>query len=197
MVDYGETVEVLPDGLRLALRFGSAANSYLTERVYFVRWGQQRYLVPDWLMIELANNYNRGPAFRGKMFGILRLESEGLSRVREGVPEVPREFAKWFLPGEVELKVVDASVPAGSAVLEGRKVCYTIVFEGGADRGIYEGMRIRYPKGMTEFQGEILITAVTERGCVGEFSTWIGAGARVVPAAIGETISTFDKWGEW
>jgi len=77
--DQGDIVEALPDGLRLKLVLGKQHGSFLSERVYFVKWGDERFLVPDWALMRMVNNYNEGSFARSSMYGIPRLR-RGASR---------------------------------------------------------------------------------------------------------------------
>lgn len=195
--DHGEVVETLPDGLRLKLAFGDRRNSFLSERVYFVRWGGEHFLVPEWLMPEMVNNYNRGGSARSSMYGIPRLVREDAPHrtfiTPKGRPELPQRFARLLLTKPVELKVSKVSPPATRRVtgnVQGSSC--TIDFEGGSDKGIYVGMKFRYPKGVVLASGEIRITSVTPTTSTGAFAAFFGDGEKPNVPAVGETVSTSD-----
>jgi hypothetical protein len=198
--DHGEIVEAFPDGLRLKLAFGDARNSFLSERIYFVKWDTQRFLVPDWLMTRFINNYNQGGYARASMYGIPRLTKDGQPRrmfgadAPQGRPELPPKFAKLLHTKPATLKVTKVSDPASQNVTGqvNARAC-TIEFQGGADQGVYVGQEFRFPKEIRAAAGFIRITAVTATTSTGEFTAFYSAGQKVEVPTVGVTISTSDE----
>lgn len=198
--DHGEVVEALPDGLRLKLAFGDARNSFLSERIYFVKWADQRFLVPEWLMTRFINDYNQGGYARAAMYGIPRLVTEGQPRHMfgaagpQGRPELPPKFAKMLHTKPVDLTVAKVTEPTSRNVTGqvNARAC-TIEFQGGSDQGVYVGQEFRYPKAITAAAGFIRITAVTATTCAGEFTAFYSGGQSVTVPTAGETISTSDE----
>lgn len=194
--DHGEIVEALPDGLRLKLVFGDAHDSFLSDRIYFVKWGPRRYLVPDHLMLEFVNNYNQGGYSRSVMFGIPRLRQPGdpvrsfESENPPGQPELPPQFARYLTSKSIALKVSKVSDPA-SAGVTGDVRCRScqIEFDGGSDQGVFVGMECRYPKEISSTSGTITITAVTPSTCIGHYQVFYAADdADIKFPKVGETI---------
>lgn len=198
--DHGEIVQSLPDGLQLKLTFGDDHNSYLSERIHFVRWGDERFLVPAWLLPEFVNNYNRGGYARSAMYRIPRLIRNGQYHrwfsTPQGLPELPPEYAKLLMSAPVNLKVTAIS-PLTTRHVTGNvnRASCEIQFEGGSDKGIYIGMTFRYPKDLGLPVGEILITSITEAASTGRFVAFISGDQKVRLPEVGETISTTDDEG--
>jgi len=198
--DHGEVVEALPDGLRLKLAFGDARISFLSERVYFVKWADQRFLVPEWLMTRFINDYNQGGYARAAMYGIPRLTNEGQPRrmfaaaTPEGRPELPPKFAKLLHTKPAALRVTKVSDPTSRTVTGpvNSRAC-TIEFQGGADQGVYIGQEFRFPKALAAASGFIRITAVAATTSTGEFVAFYSGSEKVTVPTVGESISTSDE----
>jgi len=189
--DHGEIVEALPDGLTLKLVFGSPKNSFLSERMYFVRWNSARFLVPDWQMKQFVNNYNEGGFARESMFGILRMGGKPIlfdidEKELVGRPQLPPQFLKMLLDEPVGLRVTKAGELVRRAVTTGVIAQTSLLeFEGGSAKGIYEGMQFDYPRG-----GFIRITRVDAETCSGEFTAFTGPDEKTKSPAVGDTVMT-------
>lgn len=195
--DHGEIVESTPDGLTLKLVFGSAKNSYLSERIYFVRWGEERFLVPDWKLLELVNNFNRGGYACTSMHGIPRLTPPGESGHRpidpipDGKPELPPQFSKLLLASPVDLIVKNVTlkpVPPGKQIVE--SLDGTLEFEGGSAKGVFVGMEFDVPRGDNEDFGTIRITRVDTGTSSAEFDVFAGRNKSPRPPKVGDRIPT-------
>ncbi|MCB9838011.1 MAG: hypothetical protein H6813_01615 [Phycisphaeraceae bacterium] len=200
--DHGEIVGVEPDGLRLRLVFGSAHNSFLSERIYFVRWGEDRYLVPDWLMMEVVNNYNRGGWYREDMFGIPRLVPDGEhprrynaeSGQREGKPRLPDEFMPMLLDEPLALGVTHVSDIDVTEAEEHRKceTC-TVTFDRGTEAGIHAGMEFDFGSSRgRHVYGSYRITFADTGMSTAEFTVRSYAKAPSCLPSPGETVWTRD-----
>lgn len=171
--DHGDVVEHLPDGLRLKLAFGDAHQSYLSDRVYFVTWGSERFLVPDWLLLRFVNNYNQGGRTRREMHGIPRWFPEKDWRTYPPLPterpKLPKPFGDMLLPDGLRLRVSAVSLLQVEETEHAQTPDCRVEFEQGSDDGVFVGMEIHYPKHREMYQ-PIRITEVSARGCVGEYS---------------------------
>lgn len=196
--DHGEVEEVLSDGLKLELVFGTPKGSFLSERVYFVRWGKLRFLVPDWQLLEVVNNYNQGGFSRSQMYGIAKLEREddpgARAFVREkdvpdGLPELPEEYAKLLRQQPILLKVKRVTA-APERIVTGSvfSTTLTIEFDGGADQGVYLGMEFWYRS--EQGSSTIRITKVEAGSCRGELCEFHDQGRPTAHPQEGDTIRT-------
>ncbi len=196
--DHGDVLEALPDGLRLKLVFGNARNSFLSERIYFVKWGAERFLVPDWLMLQMVNNYNQEGFTRSSMFGIPRLLRDGAPRrmwdeAPDGRPELPPQFAKLLLTSPVSLKVSKVSADTRRGGRIGKISVRAVHFDAGSDKGIFTGMEFGYPKGSLGVTGTVRITGVTPTSSIGEFTAFFNDEQVPPIPTVGETISSSDE----
>lgn len=196
--DHGDVVEALPDGLILKLLFGSAQNSFLSERMYFVRWGREHFLVPDRQLIQFVNNYNEGGHARACMFGIPRLMREGEKRRLFGVegqlagrPQLPTEFMKMLLDKPVTLKVVQVSAVQTREVTTG-VACQSCLLEfgGGTNQGVFVGMTFDYPSEAGPGSGSVLITRADATTCTGEFTAYTNPREVAKQPVAGESVRT-------
>ena len=196
--DHGDIIEPLPDGLRLKLVIGQSGGSFLTERVYFVRWGERRYLVPDWAMMQVVNNYNEGGFGRINMFQIPRLERDGKRNgmyeeaAPPGKPVLPAEFAKLLRDDPISLKVTKVSPIAEARVTSGVDAykC-TFEFEGGSDRGVYLGQEFWLT--LSGASGKVQISRVDAGSCTGEFVAYGSPNTPIKQPTVGEVVNTGER----
>ncbi len=79
--NHGDIVETFDGGVivRLAIDTKISYFSFMSTKLYFVKWGERRYLVPEAQMLELVNNYNAGGYARKDLYSI-PLRSTGKCR---------------------------------------------------------------------------------------------------------------------
>ncbi|MBI1190208.1 MAG: hypothetical protein GC200_05940 [Tepidisphaera sp.] len=195
--DEGDIAEVLPDGLKLKLVFGSANGSFLSERVYFVKWGELRFLVPDWQMMDFVNRYNEGGYSRSGMFGIARKTPKGEHPSRIGLvatvgkPELPAPYDKLLQEKPIALKVIKVSAPTKRDVTTGVTAhSVAIEFEGGTGAGVYVGMEFNYPQDLVANSGSVRITRADEKTCTGELTSFLGEKDNPLLPSVGDTVKT-------
>lgn len=195
--DHGDIVEVLTDGLKVKLALGREQHSFLSERLYFVRWGERRYLVPEWAMMKLVNNYNEGSYARRAMYSIPRQyqDAKNLHRFEKetppGRPELPAEYAKLLHDDPIELKVNSINTIKRlnpNNIVNGYESL--IDFDGGSDNGVYLGQEFRYPAEVFEDQGVIKITRVDANSSTGKLTTFLSNKQEFKPPAVGEIVRT-------
>jgi hypothetical protein len=120
----GEIVAVAPDGVTVrwltdpkkTLR-AYALQGYLSPKLFFVRWGDRRYLIPEGQMPKLIAHYNQGGKARGTLWD-MPLKRDPLPQngspqeqaVPPGRPELPANFAKYILDRPTRLTVRAAKV---------------------------------------------------------------------------------------
>ncbi len=174
--NHGDVVESFPGGIKVKLAIRPAASRYrfMSETLYFVRWGPRRYLVPGSQMMKLVNNYNEGGYSRERMRNIpRRIESDGdyvprLEPEPEGVPELPPEFSKLLLTKPLALSVTKVTAEPVHTVT-GAVECLgaEIEFSGGQEIGVAKGMTFHW--GSLLGRGTIFITRVDAKTCTGRF----------------------------
>lgn len=194
--DHGDIEEALPDGLKLKLVFGTPKGSFLSERIYFVRWGKLRFLVPDWQLLQVVNNYNEGGHSQYQMYGIARLQREGEpgagafireEDVPKGLPELPEKYAKLLRQQPIMLKVKQVTAsPERHVTGSVFSTTMTIEFDGGADQGVYLGMEFWYRSG--QGSSTIRITKVDAGSCTGEMYEVHDRGRATARLKEGDTI---------
>ncbi len=140
--NHGDIVETFSDGVPVKLAIDPAASSYrfMSERLYFVRWGTARFLVPESQMLRVVNNYNEGGYAREAMFGIPRRRVTeayyGRGPTPAGAPELPMAYAKLLLVRPIALKVTAIEARAENVVTGDVKVVTAAVtIEGGTQQG--------------------------------------------------------------
>lgn len=178
-MNYGKVAEVLPDGLRLELAIDPDLNPrpFFDDRLYFVKWGKARFLIPECKMIDVVNNYNAGGYSRQGMYSSPRLDGMASlvapSESIEGKPELPAEWAKLLLiePFKITITSIEAQEP--------RKVtgdvwrhAFAATFDAGTNSGVYKGMDFTYNEGMD--YASVTISSVEADTCTGEITFFDG-----------------------
>lgn len=196
--DWGEIVGTYKDGLRFRLAIGREGGSFLSERVYFVRWGDRKYLVPGSKMFDFVNNYNVGGFRYESLFGIPMLQDpNGRSRRFSDAPpsehpELPAAFAALLRDEPISLKVKSVG-PADPKQTRGTMydALNTIELEGGSTSGVFVGMEFPYPlETLSTSGGDLTITHTEADTCTATFSGSVGESK---PPAIGEILLTSKK----
>src|SRR5205823_674599 len=138
---------------------------FMSERLYFVRWGDRRYLVPQAQMQKLVDNYNQGGFARDEMYNIpKRFKDNPHERTPTptGAPQLPPEYAKLLLTKEVQLTVTSVKAePARGVTGDVKVVRASVSFDAGTDQGVFKGMSFTYMD--LPSSGKVEITEVDER----------------------------------
>ncbi len=195
--DHGDIVEALPDGLRVKPILGSDNYGMLDARLYFVRWGERRYLVPESSMLTLVNNCNEGGFARDAMYFIPRLHNKNDPFHRHeaapaGRPELPTQYAKLLREKPISLKVSKVTPLETRGVTTGVQGFFcTIEFEGGAEQGVYKGLEFWYGKNsLTATTGKVIINRVDGKTCTGELRAFGGKDQTFSSPIVGESVLT-------
>jgi hypothetical protein len=177
--NHGEIVETFPGGIRvqLAVPRVKSWDPALSSKLFFVRWGQRKYLVPEGLMSSLVSNYNCGGTIREHMPGIpIRswlVEGNDLKRHSScppGRPELPAEFARMIIEKPTRLRITSIKTATQkkavgpSSIVE---VSGEVALDAGRDRGLLVGLFIDFSR--EKRYGWVHLTEVEETKSRGEF----------------------------
>jgi hypothetical protein len=193
--NHGDIAEVFPDGLRLKLAIPADLSTFETvsDRLYFVPWGEERFLVPECLLMKFVNNYNEGGFARAEMYHIPRLIRDknyhGFRSAPPGLPKLPDKYAKLLRTKPITLTVakVDAKPPK-HVTGEVHSHAFDVVLEGGATAGAFVGMEFSIGQGLN--MGVLTLTEVgetTSRGRAQFFNT--GSSSQDL-IRVGQTINS-------
>lgn len=193
-MNHGDIAEVLPDGLRLQLAFDPALQYYglWDDRLYFVNWGELRFLVPERKMLQIVNNYNNGGYAKESMFDIPRWYEREVSHgermdIPATRPTLPAPWDAMLRDDPVRLRVTSLQTgPVRQITERSWRHSYALVFTGGSDAGAYVGMEFEYGDGWPS--GTITITEVGETTCRGEMITYADQNQRLPVPTTGETV---------
>lgn len=188
--NHGEIVETAPDSLMIkwAIDPKKSQFGFLSSKLYFVRWGQRRYLVPEGRMRSLASQYNRGGWARDGLWGNpLRHEgrdernSERTTPSPAGRPQLPAEFAKLIINKPTHFTISSIKITGQKKIGDNpdlKEVQGEVELEGGRDRGLFVGTEIDCDEG--ERSSSIEIYRVDESKSWGKFTaTLYGKTARL------------------
>jgi len=181
--NHGDIAETFPDGVRIkpAIDPDASMFQYMSERLYFVRWGDQRYLVPEAQMLQLVYNYNHGGYHRELMLSIPR-KFEDLRQMRvekpapDGRPELPSKYARYIIEKPVQLRIREVKAEPESPVPNDAGVSSSrIVFEGGTNQNVFVGMELLFEYGLSFVT--ITIDKVTQSDSEGVLSIPLDVGS--------------------
>jgi hypothetical protein len=191
--NYGEIVEAFPDGLRVKLVIPTDLSlyNYMSERLYFVKWGERRYLVPEAQMTTLVNNYNEGGYAREEMYRIPRMVKgekwHERSPAPAGRPELPAKYARLLLAEPLTIKVTAAKPHPVRAVTGPVKVMECeLDLDAGKDKGLFVGMEIPYGTGIAS--GKVDVLSVTEHASKGRLMIFFGDEGDPAAIKVGEVL---------
>jgi hypothetical protein len=193
--NHGDVVETFRDGFRLKLAIDESASIYrfLSSRVYFVKWGDRRYLVPESQMIKLVNNFNEGGLGRSMMIGMpLKFEGEVHRRWGDeapaGRPELPERFASLIVEKGAELKVVKVESRPVRNVTGNVDVSESLLeLSGGTEQGVFVGMELKYQRGNSF--GSVKITRVDAKTSTGSLTIFFSQGEKPLLPEVGAQLS--------
>lgn len=164
-LNHGDIVGEVDGGVRVQLAIDPAIahNPAVSETIYFVRWGERRYLVPECRMEAFCRSYNAAAGFTSDAIERFPLHADDHRKPEGGIPAVPEQYAARILKGPVEASIVsvenarvDRAIASGSAVLS-----------KGSASGLYPGMKVWYRDDTVR---SLLIESVTEHTATASFS---------------------------
>ncbi|HTU25421.1 MAG TPA: hypothetical protein VMF30_08495 [Pirellulales bacterium] len=151
--NHGEVAETFPGGIvvRWAKPLGNGPHDYLSEKLYFIRWGEQRFVVPERQLKRMVVYYNAGGSDREQMWQIpARVPDTGPDRslnhsAPPGRPQLPAEFAALIFERPIHLTLTSVkpsapTVPSGDGKTSSASGRVELV--GGRDRELFVGTRI-------------------------------------------------------
>lgn len=196
--NHGDITESFDGGIKVKLVIDEHASTYeyMSSTLYFVKWGDRRYLVPEAKMMDLVNNYNQSGYARSGMFGIPRKEDTDKPQQRysddnepDGKPQLPEKWAKLLLDKPVAFKVTAVRDRTSRTVTGDVLTCIAqIDLDKGSKDSVTVGMEIEYRVGWDS--GTITIDKVDEHTCTGTFRTYGDKKKLLEPPPVGTVISS-------
>ncbi len=169
-LNHGEIVSVTPEGIELALAVDPRLNKrwypaglarrYLSSRWIPVRWGPERFLIPECQIIPFCNDVNGGGAAAG--FPRQKLDPDASWRERarrpEGLPELPSTYAPFLLVEPLTTSIREASEPRliGEFTSGPLKYAVSARIELGLEHGLLPGMLLHAIEPERQGTGEVL-----------------------------------------
>ncbi len=197
LVDWRESeiVETFEGGIKIRTVAGQniSPQHVLTSTLHFVKWGDRRYLVPQYLMQDFVDKFNEGGRARRVLGGIPLKQNamQGDDRYYRpcpaGKPELPEPWFSKLLDESIKYKVLAVREPVKQDIKgEPRRWWAYLDLDKGFKDGVANGMRLEYRVG--DCTAEVGIQAVTENTCVGVFSSKGTLTESLEPPKVGTTI---------
>ena len=198
--NYGPITKSDTEGIEVDLKLatGSGTMGYMSSKLYFVRWGDRRYLVPESRMLTLVNNYNEGGYGRSGMFSIPRKREEGepwhrFESAPAGRPRLPAAYAAMLRDTPLRLTVTAVAVePDSPEAVESGGSRSTIEFRGGADVGAYIGLK--FWAGPAGSRGVVEIVSLQADSCTGVLTVYGDKGS-FTPPKVGDVMGLGEDVG--
>lgn len=186
---YGTISEVVPDGLIVDLEVEEIRRKpFMDSRLYFVKWGHERFLIPEHEMLSFVNDYNKGGRMRSSMGFSPRKDGTasmfGHNLDSAGIPELPARWAKLLRTDPIELTVQTVtSMPKEHVVDSVWKHSLEIEFSGGSEVGVYDSMEFDLDEGF------VTIVEVKPDSCRGVFRAFNDKNHEFAPIELGRIVS--------
>jgi hypothetical protein len=176
----GDIVAVAPDSL--SVRWASdpkkSEQRYLSAKLFFVRWGQRQYLVPEVKMLTFIAHYNRGGKARGNVWDMpLRRDIDPKNdlpaepTLPPGRPQLPANLARYIVDRPTRLTIRAAKVTDRQYVADVKtlsKIQGEVELAAQPDAKIFLGAEIDWVG--DQFVGSIKIDTVENTKLSGKFT---------------------------
>lgn len=202
-LNYGAIREIRPDGLTVDFRIDLALNlpwarlgremPALSSRLYFVNWGERRYLIPATQMIPFCNEWNSrtlGSAY----FPLLRSDAGSRPERDEPplvAPSVPSEFRAYLLDAPITgriRRILETIDHVDSKSEPWREIRATV--DVSEDARVLRGMGFWIQGRPNSWMGEVLETRGTESTVAFRCPNGGTGGSPLTFPEIGDAVST-------
>ena len=193
--NYGDIAEILADGLKVKLAMDESLGyeHFMSSRLYFVRWGDSRYLIPEAEMLNLVNDLNRGSTLGWAMLMMPR-KYTNIAEIQKrragpegdppGHPVLPEQYARMLLKAPLTL-TISSVTPDGTRKAPGGMLrLFDASLSAGKNQGMYTGQALEYYIG-SNWAG-IVVKDVSADSCVAEVR--MGPDSDHAPS-VGDTIT--------
>jgi hypothetical protein len=199
--NYGQIVEATRDSIlvRFECPISPDGFDFISERLYFVRWGEHRFLVPRKSMFGLIDWLNAGEKYPVRLYLPYSGEPHSLRSAPPGLPEIPDELRPFVFTAPLELTLTQVR-QTDLQTIGAKTRCwkFDVTIDKGRLDGIHEDIRLDKPWGLpgslvfTKLDDRasearlILVTTDADRAghpVVGD-TLALPAGARALPRAI-------------
>ena len=172
----GETDMDTPTGTLHLLRLQQSRDfAGLAEpaNLLTIAWGERRYLVPENQLGDFARDIHSGEEPRCGGWGRFLLRSGDERRIVSGLPELPAPWQGLLRREALVLRVTALTVEEDGGADDSRHLRYTLTFDGGADRGLLVGTKLRPLHLRQAFYGDAAVIAVGAHDAVARYEHWI------------------------
>jgi hypothetical protein len=147
---FGDIVETFPGGVRIALKTPDKPSyfDYMSDTLYFVRWGDLRFLVPETQLQKMVDNFNEGGFARTLMFNIPRKRGDHTPRTYKdacpsGMPELPPAYAAKLVDHVIHMRVIHTSEAFGrTEKWQVEAASFRVRLNAGREQGVFPDLCI-------------------------------------------------------
>ncbi|MBP9899149.1 MAG: hypothetical protein KBF28_12295 [Gemmatimonadales bacterium] len=164
----------------------------LDSEMYFVRWGERRYLIARSKLEEFCNAYNAG-ALAKRDFWVYPLHRDDRDKKTPTTPpNIAAEFAGLLLTDPIDAGVVKVSDVSTKRLESGEIVMHgTITLDAGSADQVVRGLAFHLVNSKQPLSARVVRTE--EHQCEARFVQTLTDRAKVDPPRTGAWMSTLDR----
>ncbi|NUQ52267.1 MAG: hypothetical protein HUU19_06165 [Phycisphaerales bacterium] len=164
----------------------------LDSEMYFVRWGERRYLIARSKLEEFCNSYNAGTLAK-RDFWVYPLHRDDLGkRAPTTPPTVAAEFARLLLTDPIDAGVVKVSDVSTERLESGELAMHgTLTLDAGSADQVVRGLAFHMVNSKQPLSARVVRTE--EHQCEARFVQVLADQAKSDPPRIGAWMSTLDR----
>jgi len=169
--NYGD-VESSKEFIQLSpqLSLKPRSNFHLTDAYHIVNWGERKYLIPEYQMIDFCNSINLKDEPRYHWGGMYFIKDGHEDIEVEGMPDVPLHYKRYLLDEPITAKVIEIK---GKKTKHGgnnnRMHTVTVEIDKGSDTKLLPGIEMELTTTKIDcFVRRITITEVKEKTSLAE-----------------------------
>lgn len=140
-----------------------------------IAWGARRYLIAESQIGEFALDIHSGGEPRCNGWGRVLLRSGDERLPVSGLPVLPARWQGLLRREALVLRVTALTFEEGVGAGDSRRLRYTLTFDGGADRGLLVGARLRPLHPRAGFYGDAAVVTVGAHESTAQYEHWVSA----------------------
>lgn len=171
--NYGD-VESSKEFIQLSPQLSLKPRSifHLTDAYHIVNWGERKYLVPEYQMIDFCNSVNLNEEPRYHWSGMFFLKDGHHNIEVTEMPDVPLHYKRYLLDEPITAKVIDIKGTKTENVGKNYRMhTVTVEIDRGSETRLLPGIELTRTA-RDYFVRRITITEVKEKTSLAEIIYW-------------------------
>lgn len=185
-VNFADRIDVVEGGVRvkLAIDVSGQPDVPICEMLYFVRWGERRYLVPERRMIAFCDWYNAESGFVWASRVPFPVHEQDVKKAAGSPPAVPAQFQRYLLTAPLNARIVEVL----QSESKGGTARGTVRLDVGDTSGVHTGMTFEIQTSNGRQKLEVI--AVEPQRCTASFRFGASAVSDAKAPVVGQEVAT-------